>query len=181
MKKLAYLLITIIFLAGITVTFNACNEEDDTVDIVSNGSGEIEYMGKKYAINFGYYEVYGKFEDAYNYRVYLFSEGVDIENESGFGNAIAIYLASYSPPLTSETIPYESDSFDTYPSFSVQGVLEYDLDTQNGIELNFGDANGDLTITKSSDGKTYTIQFKCTSLGDEKTLTGKYTGKITEL
>jgi len=179
MKRLTHLALSIAILIAVSATFTSCKKENNTNDGgASTGSGEIEYLGKKYAVNYGYYELYGQFEGIYNYQLYLFSDGVDIEKESGFGNVIAIYFSTYLPPLSEGTIPYYSDNVDPCPTFEAEVVLEYNLDTDSGIRLSYF-ADGELTISKSSDNNTYTIQFNCV-VDDEESLSGNYTGKITE-
>jgi len=95
---------------------------------------------------------------------------VDIETDTGFGNVLAIYFSTYSAPFPEGTIPYFTESVDPVPTFEAEAVLDYDLDNEEGIHLT-GFTDGELTITKSSDGNTITIQFDCNSFEDEK-LTG---------
>ena len=181
MKRLTYLIITLAFSVGILLAFDSCKKEkeDETNnDGGPTGSGEIEYMSEKYAINQAYYEYYGLFEGIYNYRLYLFSGGVDIENESGYGNAVAIYFSTYASPLPTGTIPYYSQSVDPVPSVEAEVVLGYDLDTEIGIQITHF-TQGELTMTKSPDGKTYTVQFNWTTM-DNEVLSGNYSGQIIE-
>lgn len=179
MKRLTYLIITLTFSVGILLVFDSCKKEDETNnDGGPTGSGEIEYRSKKYAINHAYYEYYGEFEGIHNYQLYLFSDGVDIENESGFGNAAAIYFSTYTSPLPAGTIPYYSDSVDPVPAVEAEVVLGYDLDTENGIRITSFE-EGQLTMTKSSDGNSYAVQFSFTTADDE-VLSGNFTGKIIE-
>jgi len=179
MKRLTNLALAITFLIVVTATFNSCKKENNTNDGgASTGTGEIEYLGKKYAVNYGYYELYGQFEGIYNYQLYLFSDGVDIEKESGIGNVIAIYFSTYLPPLSEGTIPYYSENVNPYPTFEAEVVLDYNLDTSSGIRLSYF-VDGELTISKSSDNKTYTLQFDC-AVDDEESLSGHYTGTIIE-
>lgn len=164
---------------GILLYSNSCKKDEETINNGGpTGSGEMQYMSKKYMIKYAYYEYYGLFEGVHNYRLYLFSDGVDIENESGYGNAAAIYFSTYASPLPEGTIPYYSESVDPVPSIEAEVVLEYDLSAETGIRIS-GFNEGELSITKSSDGKTYTIQFSWITF-DEEVLSGQYNGQVTE-
>lgn len=179
MKRLTCLpLATIVILLGTAVTFVACEKDDITNEGESRGLGKIAYMGKEYSISIGYYETYGVYEGIHNYQLYLYSEGVNIETETGTGNVIAIYFSTFSAPLTSATIPYFSEVVDPVPTFEAEVVLDYNLETENGIRLSsFSD--GELTIAKSSGESTYTVQFNL-NLYDGEILSGQYTGTIYE-
>jgi len=178
MKRLIYLIGAITFLIGITLTFDACKKENNSNDAESKGSGKMVYMGKEYLINIGYYETYGVYDGIYNYQLYLFSEGVNIENESGTGNVIAIYFSTFSAPLPIGTVPYYSENVDPVPTFEAEVVLDYNLETENGIRIS-SFSEGELTITKLSEANTFTVQFTCV-LHDGETLSGQYTGTIYE-
>lgn len=178
MKKLTSLLIAFIFMVGLATIFESCKKDEEEVNLnESSGTGTIEYMGKTYDIRYGLYEYYGEFEGIYNYRLYLFSDGVDIENETGMGNVLAIYFYGDMPPLQQGTIPYNSGFDQNIPSFDAQAAIDYNLDTETGIRIDaFSD--GELTITNNS-GNNYTITFSLEQ-GDGELLTGQYTGKVSE-
>jgi hypothetical protein len=171
--------IVFLFLLFFLMNNVACKKEKDEYDGGITGSGEIEYNGIKYEINKGLYEYYGQFDGGvHNYRLYLFSDGVDIENESGSGNAMAIYFSTYTPPLNSGTIPHYSEDLDPIPNFEAEMVLDYDLDAEVGIRF-YSFVDGDFTISKSQ-GNAYTIQFSVTTWDDE-IITGQYSGNIFEI
>ena len=156
----------------------ACEKDDSTEKGESGGSGKMVYMGKEYPISIGYYETYGIYDGIHNYQLYLYSKGINIETESGTGNAIAIYFSTYVAPLPIGTIPYYSENVDPVPTFEAEVVLDYNLDTEEGIRLS-SFTEGELTITKSSQANTYTVQFNCITFGGE-TLSGQYSGTIFE-
>ena len=178
MKRINNPAMIIVFLVGIVATFLACEKDDIKEDGGSGGSGKMVYMGKEYPVSIGYYETYGIYDGIHNYRLYIYSEGVNIETESGTGNAIAIYFSTYVAPLPIGTIPYYSETVDPVPTFEAEVVLEYNLDTEEGIRLS-SFSEGELTITKSSEANTYSVQFNCISFGGE-ILSGQYSGKIFE-
>jgi hypothetical protein len=178
MKRLHYLSIITFFLIGISATFLSCEKNDATEDVESGGSGKIAYLGKEYSISIGFYETYGIYDGIHNYRLYLYSEGINIESETGTGNAIAVYFSTYAAPLPIGTIPYYSEVVDPVPTFEAEVVLDYDLETEEGIRLS-SFTEGELTITKSSKANTYVVQFNCILFGGE-TLSGQYTGTIYE-
>ncbi len=171
----------IIFFVLITLTtlmVSSCKKEEDQKIEGPSGTGILEYKGIQYDITMAYYELYGQFDGIYNYELYLFSDGVDIDNETGFGNVAAIYFSTYSPPLPEGTTPYYDESSNPYPNFEAEVVLDFDLDADTGIRMNYFDEGG-FILNKSSDGKTYTIQLSCILAGKD-TLSGHYSGSIIE-
>ena len=180
MKKQVYIISMIVLFTGMVFSIESCKKDDSVNDSgISSGSGKVAYLGKEYALNFGNFEDYGEYDGIYYYQVYLFSEGVDIANESGSGNVVAIYFSTYSPPLSLGTIPYYTEFVDPIPTCEAEIVLEYDLDNEIGIRIS-SFTEGTSTISKSSDGNSYTIQFNFTTF-DGDILSGEYTGNISEI
>lgn len=179
MKRILSFAFACAMLVGLSAMFDSCkkNDEADPAGSGPTGSGKITYLDKSYPVSRGYYEYYGKYDQGIHYyQIYLFSEGVDIENESGSGNAIAMYCSTFEAPLPQGTIPYYSSDEDAVPNFEAQAALDYNLDTETGIRISTF-TGGELTITKSSD--QYTLQFSC-QLEDGEILSGQYTGKVIE-
>ena len=177
MKKLTCIVIAFTFIVGLATTFESCKKKEEDVNLnESSGTGTIEYMGESYDIRYGLYEYYGEFEGIHNYQLYLFSDGVDMEKETGSGNVLAIYFYGDMSPLQQGTIPYNGSN-QIVPSFEAEAAMDYNLDTQTGIHISaFSD--GELTISSSS-GNNYTIAFSLEQ-EDSKLVTGQYSGKVTE-
>jgi len=177
MKKIIYLLPAIIGLFCISTTFNSCTKKKNGNDESGSGTGSISYLGKNYMIEKGLFEDYGINDGVYNYQVYLFSDGVNIDNETGYGNVIAIYFYGNTKPIQTGTIPYYEIDADPVPTFEAEVALDYNLDTNTGIRIS-SFTGGELTITKTSDNN-YSIQFNCVT-EEQETLSGQYTGTISE-
>jgi hypothetical protein len=169
----------VLFLVIILLLFlGSCKKDkEETLNEGPTGTGSVFYNESTYSLNRAAYELYGQFGGVYNYELYLFSEGIDVDTETGTGNIVSMYFSTYVAPLPAGTIPYYTFNVPEVPTFSASLYLEYDLVNETGIRFD-GFEDGEVTISRSGD--TYTVEFTCYSMGQD-TITGQYTGKILEI
>ncbi len=174
MVRHQHLLISLFVIISIILSSSSCKKEDNVNDPgSSSGTGSIEFDGKSYSIKYGLYDYFGEFGGVHNFELFLFSDGVNLNNETGEGNVISIYFYSDVPPLPTGTIPYYSGT-DDIPYIEAQAGLDYNLETQVGKVIPVFQ-EGNVTITRSGD--TYNIEFTLIS-ETEGQMTGNYKGKV---
>lgn len=169
-------LFMLIAILTIGLSYSCKKDKEDSYDGSPTGSGTLIYQGKSYAISFGLYEDYGFYDGIHYYELYLFSSGVNLDEETGYGNIAAIYFSTYTAPLSTGTIPYYSEGIEPVPAVEAQVGLDYNLETEVGTDL-YAFVDGEINISKSDDN--YNIQFTFILQGGG-TLTGQYTGRIFE-
>ena len=175
--KIHHLLLIVSTLIFLVLSESACKKNDEDTGLSqASGTGTVKYQGKSYTVKYGLYEYYGEFEGIHNFELYLFSDGVDLDNEKGRGTVIDLYFYSNVPPLPTGTIPYYIGATINPPVFDARAGLDYNLETQDGIAFN-GFDYGELTITRNGDN--YTIQFTLQT-DDGETVSGQYSGKVGE-
>lgn len=167
-------------LAGVFLflLLSACNKDDKKENVTPTlGNGFVEYDGKTYGLDYALYEDYGQNSGVYNFEIYLYSSGIDMEEESGTGNVVAIYFYSNKPPIPVGLTPYFTEFVNPVPTVEAELVLDYNLETEEGTAF-YNFVGGQVRITQLGEDQ-FRIEFSF-FLNSGKNITGEFSGRIDE-
>jgi len=165
----------LIFIA-VAIVISGCDSEDDS----ATSKNYFSYDGKEYAINNGYFSCWGEYNNGgpYVWGFFLTSDGLYFDSEAGDlkgkGDAFMVNLVSSSETEIVEGT-YSFDETDDYLIDGAVVVIGYDIETEEGIEVDFSEGAGTIDVKKT--GEEYEVIINCKTK-EGKEINGYFKGSI---
>ncbi|MDX9801085.1 MAG: hypothetical protein RBT69_07105 [Spirochaetia bacterium] len=150
-SKISLLLSVILTIA---VIFTGCDNSGSSDSSGTSGTGELEYMGKTTSLTQLAFDKLGPVGSAYNTDIHIYTDGIDVNNESGSG--MIIYLETFfsTSEVTEGTYNWTNDTTPGPNTFSAESEI---ITVVNGSSLPPDPITAGSLFTISIDGSIYTI------------------------